>query len=107
VTDIHIRPEEVKTSGNLIDEKAEEARTRIANLYDSGAPARDGNPGFATGSALVAYCDSMRAEMLNATERLQETGRKIVAAAQGIDRTDDKSAESISRVATALDGSID
>jgi hypothetical protein len=45
----------------------------------------------------------MRAEALDAVQRLQETGRKIVAAAQGIDRTDDKSAEAISRVATALD----
>lgn len=106
MTDIHIRPEEVKTSGGLIDDKAEEARIRIANLYDSGVPARDGNRGFVTGAAVVAYCDSMRAEMLNAVDRLQETGRKIVAAAQGIDRTDDKSAESISRVATALDGSV-
>jgi hypothetical protein len=103
MTDIHIRPEEVKTSGALIDEKAEEARTRVVNLYDSGTPARDGNRGFATGPALVAYCDAMRAEALDAVARLQETGRKIVAAAQGIDRTDDKSAEAISRVATALD----
>lgn len=103
MTDIHIRPEEVKTSGGLIDEKAEEARARIANLYESGAPARNGNGGFATGAALVAYCDAMRAEALDAVGRLQEAGRKIVAAAQTIERTDDKSAESISRVATALD----
>jgi hypothetical protein len=105
VTDIHIRPDEVKASGGLIDEKAEEARTRIINLYDSGARARDGNRGFAAGPALVAYCDAMRAEALDAVQRLQDTGRKIVAAAQGIERTDDKSAESIRRVATALDGS--
>lgn len=103
MTDIHIRPDEVKMSGALIDGKAEEARTRMVNLYDSGAAARDGNSGFATGPALVAYCDAMRAEALDAVARLQETGRKIVAAAQGIERTDDKSAESISRVATALD----
>lgn len=101
--DIHIRPEEVKNSGGLIDEKAEEARARIATLYDSGMPARDGNRGFATGAALAAYCDAMRTEALDAVQRLQETGQKIVAAAQGIDRTDDKSAEAVSRVATALD----
>lgn len=105
MTDIHIRPEEVKNSGGLIEGKAEEARTRIVNLYDSGTPARDGNRGLVTGPALVAYCDAMRAEMLNAVERLEETGRKIVVAAQGIASTDDRSAESISRVATALDAS--
>lgn len=105
MTDIHIRPDEVKTSGGLIDDKAEEARTRIVNLYDSGGPARDGNRGFTTGAALVAYCDAMRAESLDSVQRLQKTGRDIVAAARDIERTDDKSAESISRVATALDES--
>jgi hypothetical protein len=101
--DIHIRPEEVKNSGELIDDKAEEARARVATLYDSGASTRDGNRGFASGAALVAYCDAMRAEALDAVRRLQETGQKIVAAAQGIERTDAKSAEAVSRVATALD----
>jgi hypothetical protein len=101
--DIHIRSEEVKHSGDLIDDKAEEARARVMTLYDSGVLAQDGNRGFATGAALLAYCNAMRAEALDAVQRLQETGQKIVAAAQGIDRTDEKSAEAISRVATALD----
>jgi len=101
--DIRIRPDEVKTSGALVDEKAEEARARIATLYDAGPPALNGNRGFSTGPALIAYMDSMRAEALDAAQRLQATGQKIVAAAQDIERTDDKSAEAISRVATALD----
>lgn len=101
--DIRIRPEAVKTSGALVDEKAEEARARVATLYDAGAPALAGNRGFNSGPALVAYMDAMRAEALDAVQRLQSTGKNIVAAAQDIERTDDKSAEAISRVATALD----
>ncbi|MDG4663712.1 hypothetical protein [Mycobacterium sp. 236(2023)] len=101
--DIHIRPDEVKSSGALIDEKAEEARARIATLYDAGVPARDGNRGFTTGPALVAYVDAMRAEALNAVQRLQDTGREIVATAQDIASTDEKNAEAVSRIATALD----
>ncbi|WP_157890761.1 hypothetical protein [Mycolicibacterium goodii] len=62
--DIHIRPEEVKNSGELIDDKAEEARARVMTLYDSGAIAHEGNPGFSTGPALLAYCNSMHAEAL-------------------------------------------
>ena len=101
---IDINPSGVKNAGAIIENEAGEARTGLIALFDSAQPAADGNDGFATGPALVAFANSMRSELDSTINELQSTGQRIVSAANRIESTDDATAEGISRIATSLNG---
>ena len=101
---IDINPSGVKNAGAIIENEAGEARAGLLALFDSAQPAADGNDGFATGPALVAFANSMRSELDSTINELLSTGQLIVAAANRIESTDDATAEGISRIATSLNG---
>ncbi|MCG5432532.1 hypothetical protein LV457_09535 [Mycobacterium sp. MYCO198283] len=102
--EIRITPEQVASAGSTVAAEAEEARSAVAPLFDSAEAAAAGNRDFATGPKLVACNDDLRAHFASTVDELQQTGDKIVAAAQAHQATEVDNAEGISRIATALNG---
>ncbi|MEU7214796.1 hypothetical protein [Nocardia iowensis] len=102
--EIVIKPEHVHSSGGAIETEAREARAALGPLFDSAQPAADGNKGFATGPKLVAYANSMKAEVEGTINEFATTAQQIVAAAQSMQAMDVDNATGVSRIATALNG---
>jgi len=102
--DININPNAVKSSGQQLATLASNAKTQANSYFTSQTAAAQGNPGFASGPALVRYADILHSQMNGFIDDLDSNGNKICAAAQSVQTTDADTAEGYSREMSALNG---
>ncbi len=102
--DLHIEPEAVAASGQRLSGLAAAAKTRNASYFTSQAPAAQGNPGFASGSALSLFADTLHRQMDAFVDDLAHNSEEIIASAQAVKKVDDDTAEGFNREVAALNG---
>ncbi|QNJ95772.1 hypothetical protein HZU40_17045 [Mycolicibacterium fluoranthenivorans] len=102
--DLHIEPEAVAASGQRLSELAGAAKVRNATYFTSQSPAAQGNPGFTSGSALVAFADVLHKHMDGFVDDLAHNSGEIIAAAQSVRKVDGETADGFNRELAALNG---
>ncbi|WP_242456026.1 hypothetical protein [Mycolicibacterium sp. P1-18] len=83
---------------------AEKAKTETATHFDTQQAAQDGNPGFASGPALMQYATVLQRQMEGFIDDLAANAGKIVTAAQSVETTDADAAQGFNRELAALNG---
>ena len=100
--DINIHVALVQQAGNDLQELAEEAKDKLAELFAYCDDAADGNEGWLSSGSLTACANAWHNQMNTVVDRLQTTGTDLVAAAATLSSEDQEAAARIHEVLTDL-----
>ncbi|WP_225732103.1 MULTISPECIES: hypothetical protein [unclassified Nocardia] len=102
--EIYIAPDQVKSSGDLLDSMAAAARTETDKWFDTQAVAASDNDGFSAGPKLVAYATNLHKLVNGFIDDLATNAKGIIDAANALQMVGHDNVIGLDRELTVLNG---